>query len=63
MAAINQEIDFETASKVAEKFEVTAYKEEVDDQLDEFEEEEIEGSENLEKRPPIITVMGHVGAW
>lgn len=59
MAAINQEIDFETASKVAEKFEVTAYKEEVDDQLDEFEEEEIE-TENLEKRPPIITVMGHV---
>ncbi len=59
MAAINQEIDFETALKVAEKFEVTAYKEEVDDQLDEFEEEEIE-TENLEKRPPIITVMGHV---
>lgn len=59
MAAINQEIDFDTASKVAEKFEVTAYKEEVDDQLDEFEEEEIE-TENLEKRPPIITVMGHV---
>lgn len=60
MAAMNQEIDFETAKKVAEKYEISAYIKENDSTLEEhFEEEEIE-DENLESRPPIITVMGHV---
>ena len=55
MAAINQEIDFETAEKVAEKYEVAVYEKE-----EEFEEETDVEEENLAKRPPIITVMGHV---
>ncbi len=60
MAAMNQEIDFETAKKVAEKYEISAYIKEDDSTLEEhFDEEEIE-DENLESRPPIITVMGHV---
>ena len=60
MAAMNQEIDFETAKKVAEKYEISAYIKENDSTLEEhFDEEEIE-DENLESRPPIITVMGHV---
>ena len=59
MAGVNQEINFEIASKVAEKFEVEAYKKEEEEILEEFEEEEID-TEALEKRPPIITVMGHV---
>jgi len=60
MAGINQEIDFETAEKAAEKLEVKLVKvkdaslgiddEKVDDVLD----------VNLVKRPPIVTVMGHV---
>lgn len=60
MAGINQEIDFETAEKAAEKLEVEIVKvtdaasgisdEDQDDTLD----------VNLEKRPPIVTVMGHV---
>ena len=60
MAGINQEIDFETAEKAAEKLEVQLVKvkdsslgiddEKVDDVLD----------VNLVKRPPIVTVMGHV---
>ena len=54
MAAINQEIDFETAEKVAEKYEVA------ENTLEEFEEETDVEEENLAKRPPIITVMGHV---
>ncbi|MDO4534751.1 MAG: translation initiation factor IF-2 [Clostridium perfringens] len=60
MAAMNQEIDFETAKKVAEKYEISAYIREDDSTLEEhFDEEEIE-DESLENRPPIITVMGHV---
>ena len=39
MAAINQEIDFETAEKVAEKYEVAVYEKEEENTLEEFEEE------------------------
>ena len=60
MAAINQEIDFETAEKVAEKYEVAVYEKEEGNTLEEFEEETDVEEENLAKRPPIITVMGHV---
>ncbi|RUR41573.1 translation initiation factor IF-2 [Clostridium perfringens] len=60
MAAINQEIDFETAQKVAEKYEVAVYEKEEENTLEEFEEETDVEEENLAKRPPIITVMGHV---
>ncbi|MDH5065684.1 translation initiation factor IF-2 [Clostridium perfringens] len=60
MAAINQEIDFETAEKVAEKYEVAFYEKEEENTLEEFEEETDVEEENLAKRPPIITVMGHV---
>ncbi|WP_194190476.1 translation initiation factor IF-2 [Clostridium chrysemydis] len=59
MAGMNQEIDFETAEKVCEKFEVIAEKKEESQELDELEvDNDLE--ENLVKRPPIITVMGHV---
>ena len=61
MAAMNQEIDFETAKKVAEKYDIEAYIKEEDSTLEEhFEEDEEIEDENLESRPPIITVMGHV---
>ena len=59
-AAIIQEIDFETAEKVAEKYEVAVYEKEEENTLEEFEEETDVEEENLAKRPPIITVMGHV---
>ncbi|MEG0296007.1 MAG: translation initiation factor IF-2 [Clostridium sp.] len=61
MAGINQEIDFETAEKVCEKYEVLIEKKEDSSELDEeFEDDAVEVEENLEKRPPIVTVMGHV---
>ena len=61
MAAMNQEIDFETAKKVAEKYDIEAYVKEEDSTLEEhFEEDEEIEDETLESRPPIITVMGHV---
>ncbi|AAK79767.1 translation initiation factor IF-2 [Clostridium acetobutylicum] len=66
MAAINQEIDFETSSKVAAKFKVDviqkaeeADKKELKSEFEnEFEEDEDEGT--WIKRPPVVTVMGHV---
>lgn len=60
MAAINQEVDFETASKVAEKFNVMVDREEKPVLGVELLDEEVSDDANLVKRPPIVTVMGHV---
>ncbi|NMM65694.1 translation initiation factor IF-2 [Clostridium sp. P21] len=61
MAAINQEIDFDTAEKLAEKFDALVAKKEKDIDKESVEqEEEEEEDDDLQKRPPIITVMGHV---
>lgn len=59
MAAINQEIDFATAEKVCTEYEVVAEKKEEIEELEVLEIEE-DDDENLQKRPPIVTVMGHV---
>ncbi|MGG7057650.1 translation initiation factor IF-2 [Clostridium tertium] len=59
MAGINQEIDFATAEKVCEKYECLVAKKEEKEELEVVEDEEIV-EENLVKRPPIVTVMGHV---
>lgn len=60
MATINQEIDFDTAYLVAGEFGITAEKEvkvtEEDILFDESEDDE----KDLEVRPPIVVVMGHV---
>ncbi len=60
MATVNQEIDFDTATIIAEEFNITTEK------LVEVTEEEIlfddtEDQEgDLQQRPPIVVVMGHV---
>lgn len=59
MAGINQEIDFATAEKVCEKYECLVVKKEEKEELEIVEDEEVV-EENLVKRPPIVTVMGHV---
>ncbi len=59
MAGINQEIDFSTASKLAEKFNVMIEQEETG-KLDEIILDEDEKSDGQIKRPAIVTVMGHV---
>jgi len=60
MATINNEIDFDTAYLVASEFGVTATKKaqvkEEDILFDESEDKE----EELETRPPVVVVMGHV---
>ena len=59
MAAVNQEIDFETAAKLCDKYEILYEKKEVSSELESL-EVDAEDDENLVKRPPIVTVMGHV---
>lgn len=64
MAAVNQEIDFETVEIIAEEYGFKAVMEV--EQEDEEEEEEdildqiVDNPEDLVKRAPIVTVMGHV---
>lgn len=60
MAGVNQEIDFSTAEKLCEKYEVLVEKKEEETDLEAFEEETDIVEENLVKRPPIVTIMGHV---
>ena len=60
MAGVNQEIDFATAEKLCEKYEVLVEKKENEVELEAFEEDTDVVEENLVKRPPIDTIMGHV---
>lgn len=59
MATVNQEIDYNTAEKLCEKYEIMCEKKEESSELETLNVEE-EDDENLVKRPPIVTVMGHV---
>ena len=60
MPGVNQEIDFATAENLCEKYEVIAERKEEQTELEAFEEDTDIVEENLEKRPPIVTIMGHV---
>ena len=59
MANMNQEIDYDTAAKVCEKYEILCEKKVKTSELETLEVEDDE-EESLVKRPPIVTVMGHV---
>ncbi|ARC85604.1 translation initiation factor IF-2 [Clostridium argentinense CDC 2741] len=63
MANMNQEIDFNIAEQVVEKFgSMAVLKEEEAGKLGEEEdiEDNFEEENDTEKRPPVVTVMGHV---
>ena len=60
MATINNEIDFDTAFLIAEEFGVRAVKKETLTDEDILFDESDDKEENLEARPPVVVVMGHV---
>jgi translation initiation factor IF-2 len=64
MVNMNQEIDFETASIIAEEYGATIIRKEIIDELKEIEEslaiEDVDEEKDLLPRAPIVTVMGHV---
>ena len=60
MATINNEIDFDTAFLVAEEFGITANKKEVITEEDILFDDSEDKEDELETRPPVIVVMGHV---
>lgn len=60
MATINQEIDFDTAYLIAQEFGITATKKETVTEEDILFDDSEDKEEELEIRPPVIVVMGHV---
>ena len=64
LATINQEIDFDTASLLAEEFNIILEIEQVLESEDimklAFSAEEEDKEEDLSERPPVVVVMGHV---
>ena len=60
MATINNEIDFDTAYLVAQEFGVTAHKKEIVNEEDILFDESEDSEEELQPRPPVVVVMGHV---
>ncbi len=57
---INGDIDFEAASKVGNKYGIEVEMEEVQDIETKYLTEQPDNETDLEPRPPVITVMGHV---
>lgn len=60
MATINQEIDFDTAFLIAQEFGITASKKETVTEEDILFDDSEDREEELQTRPPVIVVMGHV---
>ena len=61
MATLNQEVDFDTATIVAEEFGVKTEKATVINEEDIlFDDTEQEDPDKLAPRPPVVVVMGHV---
>lgn len=60
MATINNTIDFDTAFLIASEFGVTAIKKEEVKEEDILFDESEDSAEELEPRPPVVVVMGHV---
>jgi len=60
MVGLNQEIDFDTASIVADEFGVKTEKEVVVSEEDILFDESEDNPEDLVPRPPVVVVMGHV---
>ena len=60
MATLNNDIDFDTAFLIAEEFGIKAIKKETVTEEDILFDESEDKAEDLQPRPPVIVVMGHV---
>ena len=60
MATINNDVDFDTAFLIAQEFGVTANKKEEVKEEDILFDESEDKEEDLQVRPPVVVVMGHV---
>ena len=60
MATINNEVDFDTAFLVAGEFGITAKKKETVTEEDILFDESEDKQDELQERPPVVVVMGHV---
>ena len=60
MAGINQSLDFDTAVKIGEDFDVIIEREPEKDIMEETFKEEPDDEKDLQERPPVVVVMGHV---
>ena len=60
MATINNEVDFDTAFLIAQEFGITAIKKEVVTEEDILFDDSEDKEEDLQARPPVVVVMGHV---
>ena len=60
MVSINSEITFEEAEEIALEYNCIVEKEVVVDKVEELLKEDEEAEELMEKRPPVVCVMGHV---
>ena len=58
--SINENIDFDTASLIADEFGITCEMENVMTEEDILFDDQEDNMENLEERPPVVVVMGHV---
>ena len=60
MATVNQEIDFDTAFLIASEYGINATKQVVVTEEDVLFDDSEDDEKDLEVRPPIVTIMGHV---
>jgi len=60
MATINNEVDFDTAYLIAQEFGINATKKETVTEEDILFDDSEDKEEELQTRPPVIVVMGHV---
>lgn len=60
MMTINASVDFEVAEIMASEYNKTLKKESVRDEINFEELEIIDSEEDLQERPPVVTIMGHV---